>query len=72
MSVNTVETEETIVALERCMRTMLDDLNRISIVHDRLVRKEAEANFADLVDAKVLKGLIKRFSGYLDTTSIGE
>ena len=72
MSVNTVETEETIVFLERCMKTMLDDLNRISIIHDRLVKNEAEANYADMVDAKVLDGLLSKFSHYLDGTSIGE
>lgn len=72
MSVNTVETEQTMVFLERCMKTMLNDLNRISSIHIRLVKNEAEASYADMVDAKVLDGLSSKFSHYLDGTSIGE
>jgi hypothetical protein len=72
MSVNTIETEETIRFLDRCMKTMLNDLNRISDIHIRLLKNEAEASYADMVDAKVLDGLLSKFSYYLDGTSIGE
>ena len=72
MSVDVLEKVETIRIIERVSQTMLDDLNRLNIILERLLRDDTEVSYADLVDAKVLDGLLSKFSHYLDGTSIGE
>jgi hypothetical protein len=72
MSVDVLEKVETIRIIERVSQTMLDDLNRLNIILERILHDNGEVCYADMVDAKVLEMLMSKFSYYLDSTSIGE
>ena len=72
MSVDVLEKVETVRIIERVSQTMLNDLNSLSIILERILHDNAEVSYADMVDAKVLEMLMSKFSHYLDGTSIGE
>jgi hypothetical protein len=72
MSVDVLEKVETVRIIERISQTMLDDLNLLNIILERILHDNGEVCYADLVDAKVLEMLMNKFSHYLNGTSIGE